>query len=325
MKILMNNLSLETSLFTDFASSLLSTITFIKVIEKDYDIYVDKSYVSNFEKQNRELFENTALSVFTLFKTKINDLENIDLSSLEAKSIFYISTNCLNNINVSSSILAYAFQKQKSKENVLIINMTENEYSLRNFIPLFLNNSIQYDYQNIPCRDTSQIQEIELYVYCKCNILPLLDDKHKEKIDEIITIYVQELPILKKVWKLTFEVNNRIQTLFPMQKVTNKILQYVDYKGNSAKIEQLAAIITEINGWEKDEDRSKINFKKKGGRRDVYKPKNSYQGAILYISVDTEKGDFEVHNEKQTNNHLGAISFDCQKYEKPKGHKMEHP
>ncbi len=61
----------------------------------------------------------------------------------------------------------------------------------------------------------------------------------------------------------------------------NKLLMSLsNYKGNSAKIEQLAAIITEINGWEKDEDRSKINFKKKGGRRDVYNPKNSYQGAI---------------------------------------------
>ena len=324
MKILINNLSLETSLFTDFASSLLSTINFIKVIEKDYDIYVDKSYISNFEKQNQELFEN-ALSVFTLFKNKISGLESIDVNDLGADSVFYISADCLKNINVSYSILAYAFQKQRDKENILVINMIDNEYSVKSFIPLFLNNFVQYDYQNIPCRNTSQMQEIEIYIYCKCNILPLLEDKHKEKIDEIITIYMQELPILKKVWKLTFEVNNRIQTLFPMQKVTNKILQYVDYKGNSAKIEQLAAIITEINGWEKDEDRSKINFKKKGGRRDVYKPKNYYQGAILYISVDTEKGDFEVHNEKETNNHLGAISFDCQKYEKPKGHKMEHP
>jgi hypothetical protein len=324
MKILINNLSLETSLFTDFASSLLSTITFIKVIEKDYDIYVDKSYISNFEKQNQELFEN-ALSVFTLFKNKISGLESIDVNDLGADSVFYIPVDCLKNTNVSYSILAYAFQKQRDKENLLVINMIDNQYSVRNFIPLFLNNSVQYDYQNIPCRNTSQMQEIEIYIYCKCNILPLLEDKHKEKIDEIITIYMQELPILKKVWKLTFEVNNGIQTLFPMQKVTNKILQYVDYKGNSAKIEKLAAIITEINGWEKDEDRSKINFKKKGGRRDVYKPKNSYQGAILYISVDTEKGDFEVHNEKATNNHLGAISFDCQKYEKPKGHKMEHP
>ena len=49
-----------------------------------------------------------------------------------------------------------------------------------------------------------------------------------------------------------------------------------------------------------------------------------HKSNTIFISIDTEKGDFEVHDSKKNTNHLGAISFDGAKIEPPKErHKLK--
>ncbi len=342
MEILFNDLSLQTSLNLldeKFAQSLSG----IRDLSKKYDISANINNINEFEQSNKSTFEELeeALGNITFLK-KIADAFNPISWSPKSDKLYYIKSKLIENQDVSYSILDYAFQQQIQNRYILIINVLDKEYSLRTFIPVFLTNIDGYEYQNLPCFNTNQAKEVEIYTYCIEYILPLLTQQHKNKIEEIIRTYIEEDRGLSSTWKIDFDVSKKTQTLFRLIKTTNKITEYstqvqneastigkkdetqkgnkkgnTGFKDNPAFAEKVAKVIGEINGWKKDEGRSSINFKKGGsGQRDVYEPKNDYQGTILYISVDTEKGEFEVHSDKKGKNHKGSIYFNLEKYGK---------
>jgi hypothetical protein len=106
------------------------------------------------------------------------------------------------------------------------------------------------------------------------------------------------------------QTQNFTHNLLPNKDISN---EYVRFKGlyDSKDLDvtiktKVAELVIAINGWEQCS---------KQGRK-VYKhPHTNY-----YLGLDTEKGDFEIHNSK--GEHEGAISFDCKKKEAPKGHKI---
>ncbi len=76
-------------------------------------------------------------------------------------------------------------------------------------------------------------------------------------------------------------------------------------RGKVGKVKEIGRKIAKINGWEYSKKITKKN------RRDVYQTKD------LYLGVDTQEIEFEVHKNAGGNNHLGSISFD-RKRKKPK-------
>jgi hypothetical protein len=118
----------------------------------------------------------------------------------------------------------------------------------------------------------------------------------------------------------------RVDTILPNKDITNT---YVDYaqiytvrkEGKTLNssipiktLKTIGGVIAKINGWIRHNEYSRIN------KREVF---HHHRSKTIFITIDTEKGDFEVHNSDKNKNHLGAISFDGAKIEPPKGHKLK--
>lgn len=114
-----------------------------------------------------------------------------------------------------------------------------------------------------------------------------------------------------------------VEKILPNKEITNL---YIDYqalyqnergrrtlKSNTPikVIQDIGSLVAKLNGWQKHDNYSRIN------RRKVFEHVESH---TIFIAIDTEKGDFEVHNSNNSSNHLGAISFDGEKVEPPKNH-----
>lgn len=337
MEILFNDLSLQTSLNL-LDEKFVQSLSGIRGLSKKYDISANIKNIIEFEQSNKSTFEELeeALGSVTFLK-KIADEFNPISWSPKIDKLYYIKSKLIENQDVSYSILDYAFQEQIQNRYILIINMLDKEYSLRTFIPIFSVDLEKYQLLNLPCFNVNQVDEVNKYFYCIENILPLL--VKKDKIQEIIKTYIEESKMLSDAWNISFDCSKHTQTLFRLIKTTKKIVEYsvpisneaqkignkndkentnsdTAFKNNPTLAEKIAKILAEINGWKKDEKRSSINHKKGRGQRDVYEPNRNYQGTILYISVDTEKGEFEVHTHEKGKNHKGSIYFNLEKYGK---------
>ncbi len=82
-----------------------------------------------------------------------------------------------------------------------------------------------------------------------------------------------------------------------------KITLHSKYYNNPTPIKKMAEIVAYLNGYKFENKISKLN------NRDIY----SHQDSNYFIATDTEKGDFEIHN--NSGEHQGAISLDCAKKE----------
>lgn len=117
-----------------------------------------------------------------------------------------------------------------------------------------------------------------------------------------------------------------VDNILPNKDITNLYLDYFQFytERNNGKvldtnipiktIEIKGGIVAKINGWIRHGQYSIIN------KREVFSHNKSN---TIFIAIDREKGDFEVHSSAKNKNHLGAISFDGAKTEKPKGHKLK--
>ena len=115
----------------------------------------------------------------------------------------------------------------------------------------------------------------------------------------------------------------KVDAILPNKNITNVYLDYFHFyvvrkEGrilNSTipikDTEAIGGVVAKINGWKREKEYSKIN------KREVF---SHIKKKTIFIAIDTEKGDFEVHNSNKTGNHLGAISFDGAKTEEPKRH-----
>ena len=116
----------------------------------------------------------------------------------------------------------------------------------------------------------------------------------------------------------------KVDGILPNIAITNTFLEYFEFyidrndkKGrvlNSKPTDtkKIGNTIAKLNGWVRNEKYSKLS------KREVF---NHSDKDSIFLTIDTEKGDFEIHN--SNNNHLGAISFDGTKIEAPKGHKLK--
>lgn len=310
MKIYFNDLSLESGLLTDdFRTYIRQMIELIKALggELKKDLHVDTSnlisWKSKHEKEGYLIDEN--LDEFTIFLKKLDTSNHIiKLENKPYYALHYIESNVEKNSFVGDFFFVQAWLDKIQQEEILIINIPDDEYSKRNFIPLFLNEPKGYEYQNFPCLNTDQLEQIKIYIYANTLIKSLLEDHKKDKVEELIDLWNQSLQKQKtQVWNLVFDQENKIETLFPLGEVSDWVVENTKNRSDIAQKMKLAEVIAFINGWEKNFDLTRIN------NRDVYQPKNNFQGSILYLATDTQHGEFEVHNSKGQNNHLGAISF----------------
>ena len=116
-----------------------------------------------------------------------------------------------------------------------------------------------------------------------------------------------------------------IDKILPNKKITNLYLEYCKFYENRqlgrilntgigvTKIKEIGNMIAVYNGWKKNNRLSSING------RNVF---SHMKRDNIFLSIDTEKGDFEIHSSDSDINHKGAISFDGAKFENPKSHKL---
>ena len=98
------------------------------------------------------------------------------------------------------------------------------------------------------------------------------------------------------------------------QRTENKNSRTLNTAIEITQIKTIAKTVAIINNWAEHKGYSKIN------NRIVFE--HTKTGSI-FITLDTKKGDFEVHSSHKNNNHLGAISLDGTKIELPKGHQLK--
>jgi hypothetical protein len=98
------------------------------------------------------------------------------------------------------------------------------------------------------------------------------------------------------------------------QRATNINSRTLNKEISITEIKTIAKTVALINNWTEHEGYTKIN------NRLVFKHTKTRS---IFIALDTEKADFEVHSSEKNNNHLGAISLDGKKTEYPKGHQLK--
>ncbi|MCC5944514.1 MAG: hypothetical protein JJT94_06230, partial [Bernardetiaceae bacterium] len=227
--------------------------------------------------------------------------------------LYYIESKLDKNSFVGDSFLVQAWTDKIQQEEILIINIANNEYTKRGFIPIFHSQPKGYEYQNFPYLSTHELDKIKVYIYCLTRIQKIFDNDKRDKIQDIISLWNQYLEKKKGVWNLIFDIEAKTESLFPLGQVSDLVVENTTTDNqNVTKRKELAEIMATINGWEKDDRLTILN------ERDVYKPKNKFQGNMLYIATDTQHGEFEVHDNTKKNNHIGAISFDRQKFKEPR-------
>lgn len=129
---------------------------------------------------------------------------------------------------------------------------------------------------------------------------------------------------------LDLEIGNptsvKVEDILPNKFITNLYLAYFKFyiDRNEGKIldstkpikeiDKIGGVVAKLNGWKRENEYSKIN------KREVF---SHIKKKTIFITIDREKGDFEIHNSDKNDNHLGAISFDGEKIEPPKGHKLK--
>jgi hypothetical protein len=118
----------------------------------------------------------------------------------------------------------------------------------------------------------------------------------------------------------------KVKDILPNKNITNAYLSYfqlyvereegkvLNNDISVSQIKDIGGVVAKVNGWVLNEKYSKIN------KRLVF---SHNKKSTVFIAIDTEKGDFEVHNSNKNDNHLGAISFDGEKTEASKGHKLK--
>jgi hypothetical protein len=114
--------------------------------------------------------------------------------------------------------------------------------------------------------------------------------------------------------KMYFEANinpkdnkteNFTHNLLPLKDISNLYLTHKKLYDENGKVQnvtetkKITEIVAAINGWKVCNPKGRV----------VYKHHNT----IYYLSNDTKKGDFEIHNSQ--GKHIGAISLDCKKQE----------
>lgn len=172
-------------------------------------------------------------------------------------------------------------------------------------------------------KDWEKIAFINVRPQSKSPIKLINISNHNQIFEVHFEMLIDDFFALKKGNPTTVKISD----ILPNSIITNTYLEYFEFytdrndgKGrvlNSSSTTHTAKIgttIAKLNGWIKHEKYSKINS------RVVF---NHTHKDSIFISIDTEKGDFEIHNSDKNSNHLGAISFDGIKIEPPKGHKLK--
>lgn len=115
-------------------------------------------------------------------------------------------------------------------------------------------------------------------------------------------------------------------TILPNKHISNSYLKHLTFykqiedrrvlnkEIGVTQIKVIGGKVANINGWQKDNNLSSIN------NREVF---SHLIKDNIFLAIDTEKGDFEIHSSDRKNNHKGAISFDGAKMESPKSHKLK--
>ena len=145
-------------------------------------------------------------------------------------------------------------------------------------------------------------------------------------IQKIYDVHFEEISTHYLEIKTASPTTVRVDAILPNKIITNAYLDYtkIYVERNKGKvlnsgitikqIKDIGGIVAKVNGWIRHKEYSRIN------NREVF---NHHKSKTIFIAIDTEKGDFEVHNSNKNDNHLGAISFDGAKNEPPKGHKLK--
>jgi len=334
MKIYINENSIENCILNENLEASIANFNIIlKLQEKlKFKIFADVRKInSHFHVCNEVL----GASTYLLKNFSTDDITNISTNSKH--NYLYIKSNLTETQNIQHSLITNAVDEYiDSKSDILIFNFIDDEYSTRAHIPIIKiqkpDNYIVKTLNNL----TNEKEDIESFLFIHSKLKKYFSEVNEnipiELVKKIEEFYLKEYRKIDWESQTIFDLKNKKETIFKLGEVTNLVIkililkdkfnnyissEYIKYFKEKVTIKnKTAKFIAELNYWTWDKKLSDCNG------RDVFYLKNTSPKTTPYfIATDTEKGDFEVHN--SLGEHLGAISFDRNKFENAKKHKLK--
>lgn len=285
----------------DMVLNLIQVCKQLKLLDSTFKMRIDESFwktqlddlgtIRDYLEQSDELGdERYFLYAVTDSPYLPNEDTDIDSNKFLIEAL-YFDTN--KQINSDSGLrTAYAFYPKPAP----VISFATNEWIEKDFIKITSEGVSSFDLINIVT------------------------------VEKLFEVHFEQIAIEYLENKKANPSSARVSDILPNQEITNEYLNYHQFyverndgrflnpKNPIKTIKNIGNIVASVNGWIRNDKYSSIN------KREVFTHSKSKS---IFITIDTEKGDFEIHNSDKNKNHLGAISFDGAKIEAPKGHKLK--
>lgn len=339
MELFINDYSLEDQYLRyeseeDFDKALLQFISTLKTVAqqkqvyKQITVYADTPQLRDFIHSISEQKDHSPKTVFlrTLNRLGMENWRNEQMHTTECQ---YVSLDLqqLGIDDVRGQLWAEVAERQLQGRNCLLLNFPNSVFSGNRYITI-----IKKEGQNPPMLVNLDWADnkiaVQIWVQIKLEISTVV--KNEQRLKAIHNAFLESQKLHEfdwSSWKPYFHKDNHetqnMGTLFPFLELSDllvenggwssfeKELNTLKQEERIGKIEAMGRQIALINGWESSSQFSQRN------NRTIYTPSN--QSTSFYLAVDTQHGEFEVHDKNGV--HLGSVMFN-HFVKKPKSHRI---
>ncbi len=339
MELFINDYSLEDQYLhyekdEDFDKALLQFIGTLKAVAqqkqvyKQLTIYAETTQLRDFIRSISQQKDQSPKTVFlrTLDRLGVRNWRKEQVHTTECQ---YVSLDLqqLGIDDIRGQLWAEVAERTLKGRNCLLLNFPNSVFSVNRYITIIKNEG-----QNPPVLVNLDWADnkvaVHIWVQINLEISTVVEDSQHLKAIHNAFLESKKLQEFDwSSWKPYFHEDNYktqdLGTLFPFIELSDllvensnwslfeKELNTLKQEERIGKIEAMGRQIALINGWEYSNQLSERNNRK------IYLP--SIQSANFYLALDTQHGEFEVHDKNGV--HLGSVMFN-HFVKKPKSHRI---
>ncbi len=295
----------------------LKSIADQKQVYKQLTVYVDSSKLNDFIGSiNQQKDQTKTVFLRTLNRLGVKNWRDEQVHSTECQYVKLDLQKLESGLDdIRGQLWAEVAERQLQNRNCLLLNFPNSVFSGSRYLTI-----IKKEGQNPPVLINLDWADnkITVQIWIQINLEISTVVKDSKHLQDIHNAFLQSEKLRNfdwRNWKPHFDKDNHktqdIGTLFPFIELSDLLVKNGDWSRfysalNNLKqeerigeIEAMARQIAITNGWEVSPQLSQRN------NRSIYIP--SSNKSSFYLSVDTQHGEFEVHDRHGA--HLGAISF----------------
>lgn len=339
VEIFINELSWDSINFADDSTiqaeleAFRLTLNFLTQKQKNYPkllLFFDQEGINRLlQDEYVALLEVQALKQIktNLFRYFKNWQETEYRQQANQTNYYFLNLNEASIELVNNSSLAEIAERKLTNHNqtFLILNFSQSRFKNQNFLSI-----LRYAFQQLP--EMTHIEQLDDSKLLKKWLRIEIDWKNAiqnaQQFEKIKLCFQNS-----KLYNFDFDNWIPKEKYLPLTEISNQLVDddWNNFRDNLRKnaqnkeavISQKAKEVAIINGYDLDEQVSKLN-KSKEHKREIYKAGNSRD--TIYLSVDFEKGGFEICDFDGV--HLGEFWFDgsqTQEADKTGKHNIQIP